>query len=66
MDLEVFVKELEYMIIPLNSKLALLAEKPFSQQEWIPLFRHHASGVSSPLHYWRMIQKEFPCCSKFH
>lgn len=28
--LEVFVKELDYVIIPLNSRLALLAEKPSS------------------------------------
>ena len=67
MELEVFVKELlDYMIIPLNSRLALLAEKPSSQQEWIPLLRHHASSVSSPHHYWRMIQKVSPCCCELH
>lgn len=63
--LEVFVKELDYVIIPLNSRLALLAEKPSSQQERIPLLQHHASGVSSPRH-WRMIQKVSPCRCKRH
>lgn len=66
MELEVFVKELDYTIITLNSRLALLAEKPSSQQEWIPLLWHRASGVSSPHHYWKMIQKVFPCCYKCH
>lgn len=37
MELEVFAKELDDMIIALNSRQALLAEKPSSQQEWIPL-----------------------------
>lgn len=66
MELEVFAKELDYMIIALNSRLALLAEKPSSQQEWIPHPWHHISGISSPHHYWRMIQKVSPCCWKLH
>lgn len=66
MELEVFAKELDDMIIALNSRQALLAEKPSSQQEWIPLPRHHVSGISSPHHYWRVIQKVTPCCCKLH
>lgn len=62
----VFVKELDYVIIPLNSRLALLAEKPSSQQEWIPVLQYHASGISSLHHYWEMIQKVSPCCCTLH
>lgn len=48
MKLEVFVKELHFMLMPYCSRLVLLAKKPFSQQKWVPLLWSHASSVSSP------------------